>query len=147
MKKKKVKKVFRQGAIPAAFIGESIAKHQTKTDIGSHHLFLGQVRADEIEGQTVRAIEYTAYEPMAEKLLYEIRETAFEKFDIICMHIHHSLGLVGVGEICFFVFVSSAHRAASEAAVHYIVEQIKTNVPIFGKEILANEAYQWKVNR
>ena len=49
MKEKKQKNIFVQGAIDPAFIGESIAKHQIKTDIGGHSIFLGQVRADAIE--------------------------------------------------------------------------------------------------
>lgn len=145
--KKPPKKVFMQGAIPAAFIGQSIAKHQSKTDIGAHNIFLGQVRADTIKGKTVRAIDYTAYEAMAEKLLYDIREKTFDLYDITCMHIHHSLGMVGVGELCLFVFVSSAHRAVSYEASRYIVEEIKAKVPIFGKEIFDDESHQWKENK
>lgn len=145
--KKKPKKVFMEGGIPAAFIGQSIAKHQTKTDIGAHNIFLGQVRADVIEGKTVRAIDYTTYQAMAEQKLYEIREETFEQYDITCMHIHHSLGMVGVGEICLFVFVSSKHRAVCYEASRYIVERIKAEVPIFGKEIFEDDTHQWKVNQ
>ena len=47
------KKVFMQGGIPAAFIGQSNAKHQSNTDIGAHNIYLGQVRADVIEGKSV----------------------------------------------------------------------------------------------
>ena len=140
------KKVFMQGGIPAAFIGQSIAKHQSKTDIGAHNIFLGQVRADVIEGKTVQAIEYSAYQEMAEKKLHEIRETTFDLFDITCMHIHHSLGAVAAGEICLFVFVSSQHRDVSYKASRYIVEEIKAKVPIFGKEIFEDSTHQWKVN-
>ena len=68
---------FIQGAISSAFIGDSIAKHQTKTSIGAHNIFLGQVRADEIDGKTVAAIEYSAYEEMADQTFHEIREAAF----------------------------------------------------------------------
>ena len=135
-----------QGGIPAAFIGQSIAKHQTKTDIGAHNIFLGQVRADVIEGKNVRAIDYTAYEEMAEQQLYQIREQTFELFDITCMHIHHSMGMVGAGEICLFVFVSSPHRDVSYKASRHIVEEIKAKVPIFGKEIFEDETHQWKRN-
>lgn len=141
------KKVFMQGGIPAAFIGQSIAKHQTKTDIGAHNIFLGQVRADVIEGKTVQAIEYTAYEEMAEQKLYEIREATFEQFEITCMHIHHSLGAVAAGEICLFVFVSSPHRDVCYQASRYIVEAIKAEVPIFGKEVFTDNSHQWKVNK
>jgi molybdopterin synthase catalytic subunit len=141
------KKVFMQGGIPAAFIGQSIAKHQTKTDIGAHNIFLGQVRADVIEGKIVQAIDYSAYEEMAEKKLHEIREATFDKFEIICMHIHHSLGPVVAGEICLFVFVSSPHRDLSYKASRYIVEEIKAHAPIFGKEIFEDRTHQWKVNK
>lgn len=141
------KKVFMQGGIPAAFIGQSIAKHQTKTDIGAHNIFLGQVRADVIEGKEVKAIEYTAYEAMAEQQLHEIREKTFELFDITCMHIHHSLGAVAAGEICLFVFVSSPHRDVCYKASRHIVEAIKAGVPIFGKEIFIDNSHQWKVNQ
>ncbi|WP_299551231.1 molybdenum cofactor biosynthesis protein MoaE [Seonamhaeicola sp.] len=146
MKDKKPKNVFKEGAISSDFIGHSIYKHQTKTNIGAHNIFLGQVRADEIDGKTVSAIEYTAYEAMANQKFHDIREAAFEKFDLTCMHIYHSLGTVKAGEICLFVFVSSPHRKVVFEALQYIVEAIKANVPVFGKEIFEDSSHQWKVN-
>ncbi|KIX20457.1 molybdopterin converting factor [Flavobacterium sp. 316] len=130
----------------AEFIGNSIAKHQTKTSIGAHNIFLGQVRADEIDGKTVVAIDYSAYEEMAEQNFYEIREAAFEKYDLTCLHIYHSLGLVKAGEICLFVFVSAPRRKVVYEALNYLVEEIKEKVAIFGKEILEDETYTWKKN-
>jgi len=141
-----IKNVFREGAITPSFIAESIAKHQSKTAIGAHDIFLGQVRADNIDGKTVGAIEYTAYESMANQKFHEIREAAFAKFELSCMHIYHSLGTVPVGEICLFVFVSSPHRKEVFNALHYVVEAIKKEVPVFGKELFEDESYQWKVN-
>lgn len=140
------KSSFIQGAITAEFIGESIAKHQSKTSIGAHNIFLGQVRADDIEGNKVVAIDYTAYEEMAEQSFYEIREAAFAKFDLSCMHIYHSLGLVKVGEICLFVFVSAPRRKVTYEALEFLVEAIKEKAPIFGKEIFEDESYTWKKN-
>ncbi|WP_250436958.1 molybdenum cofactor biosynthesis protein MoaE [Hanstruepera flava] len=146
MKDKKIKNVFKEGAISSEFIGESIAKHQTKTSIGAHNIFLGQVRADEIDGKTVSAIEYTAYEDMANEKFHEIREATFEKFNLTCMHIYHSLGKVKAGEICLFVFVSSPRRKEVFKALEYVVEEIKAKAPVFGKEIFEDETHQWKVN-
>ena len=140
------KSSFIQGAIAAEFIGNSIAKHQSKTTIGAHNIFLGQVRADEIEGKTVVAIEYSAYEEMAEQSFYEIREATFAKYDLTCMHIYHSLGLVKSGEICLFVFVSAPRRKVVFEAIEFLVEAIKEKVPVFGKEILEDETYTWKKN-
>ena len=69
MKESKVKNVFKEGAISSDFIAQSIAKHQSKTGIGAHNIFLGQVRADDIGGKIVCGIEYTAYEEMCLKLM------------------------------------------------------------------------------
>lgn len=145
-KERKPKHVFVEGPISGAFIGESIAKHQTKTDIGAHDIFLGQVRADLIDGKPVVAIDYSAYTEMAEKVVHEIREAAFAKYTLSCMHIYHSLGKVRAGEICLFVFVSSRHRQMAFDACREIVEEIKARVPIFGKEMFADDAYVWKEN-
>lgn len=108
-----MKQVFIQGPISSEFIGDSIAKHQSKTSIGAHNIFLGQVRADDVDGKKVAAIEYTCYEELANTKLHEIREAAFEKFDLICMHIYHSLGTIKTGEICFFVFCFSYPKKRS----------------------------------
>jgi len=146
MKVKKPNNVFRDGAISSDFIANSIAKHQTKTSIGAHNIFLGQVRADEVNGKTVSAIAYTAYEDMANEKFHEIREATFDKFNLTCMHIYHSLGKVNAGEICLFVFVSSPRRKEVFKAIEYIVEEIKAKAPVFGKEIFEDETHQWKVN-
>jgi molybdopterin synthase catalytic subunit len=146
MEQTKPKNVFKEGAISTEFIAKSIANHQTKTNIGAHNIFLGQVRADVIEGKTVSAIDYTAYEDMANQKFHEIREATFAKFNLTCMHIYHSLGTVNVGEICLFVFVSSPRRKVVFEALEYVVEEIKAKVPVFGKEILEDSSHQWKKN-
>jgi len=146
MEKPKVKNVFIQGAITPEFIAKAIAKHQTKTQIGAHDIFLGQVRADEIEGKKVEGIEYSAYEEMANLKFHEIREAAFKRFNLSCLHIYHSTGIVKTGEICLFVFVSSPHRKEVFEALHEVVEEIKKQVPVFGKELFEDDSYQWKVN-
>ncbi|MBQ4821055.1 molybdenum cofactor biosynthesis protein MoaE [Aquimarina sp. MMG016] len=144
---KKKKTVFVEGPISPSFIANSIEKHQTKTSIGAHDIFLGQVRADQIDGKIVSAIEYSAYEEMAENTFHQIREETFSKFDLTCMHIYHSIGTVKSGEICLFVFVSAPHRRVTFEALEYLVERIKKDAPVFGKEIFDNQTHQWKVNQ
>jgi len=145
-KNRKPKNVFKDGAISSEFIGQSIAKHQSKKTIGAHNIFLGQVRADDIDGKTISAIEYTAYDDMANAKFHEIREATFEKFNLTCMHIYHSLGIVKAGKICLFVFVSSPRRKEVFKALEYVVEEIKAKAPVFGKEIFEDSSHQWKVN-
>ena len=140
------KTVFLNGPIASEFIGQSIAKHQSKQTIGAHNIFLGQVRADAIEENIVSAIEYSAYEEMADEAMSLIREKAFAEFDLICMHIYHSLGVVKAGEICVFVFVSATRRKEVYKATEAFVNWIKTDVPIFGKELFENSDFVWKKN-
>ena len=140
------KTVFIQGAISSEFIAQSIAKHQSKHTIGAHTIFLGQVRADVIEENRVVAIDYSAYEEMASEAMEAIREKAFAQFDLVCMHIYHSLGVVKAGEVCLFVFVSATRRKQIYEATEAIVNWIKTDVPIFGKELFENETFTWKKN-
>ncbi len=147
MSEKKIKNIFVQGPVAAAFIGESIQKHSTKTGIGGHSIFLGQVRADTIDGKEVAAIEYTSFEEMALEKMHEIREAIFEKYTLTCMHVYHSLGKIAAGEICLFVFTSAPHRKAAIDACSETVERIKAELPVWGKELFDNDTYQWKANK
>lgn len=154
-KKHKLKDIFTDGPIDPAFVGQSIAKHATRTDIGAHEIFLGQVRADpmdrgkggEFSAPTVNAIAFTAYREMALERMTAIREEAFAKWpSITCMHVHHSLGTVKAGELCFMVFASAPHRIAAREVVAWLVDRIKAELPIFGKEILSDSTGIWKNN-
>ncbi len=142
-----MKNIFVKGPITPEKIAQSIAHHQVKTNIGAHEIFLGQVRADVIEGKEVQSIVYSGYEEMVNQLAHEIREATFEKFNLTCMHIYHSLGEVKAGELCLFVFTSSVHRKDAREACAYLVEEIKTKLPIYGKEVFDESTYKWKENR
>lgn len=142
-----MKNVFINGAINAKFIGEIIQTYQSKTRIGAHQIFLGQVRADKMESQTVTAIEYSAYEDMANQKFEEIQLATSEKFALASTQIYHSIGYVNVGEICLFVLASASHRKTLFEALEYMVERIKKEVPVFGKEILEDSSHVWKVNK
>ena len=135
-----------QGPISHVFIADSIQKHSTKTNIGAHSIFLGQVRNDIIDGKPVEAIEYSTYEEMALEQMHKIRQAIFQKYQLTCMHVYHSLGIVKAGEISLFVFTSSAHRVAAIDACAEVVERIKKELPVWGKELFEDESYQWKQN-
>lgn len=142
-----MKNIFIEGAISSEKIAKSIANHQSKTNIGGHSIFLGQVRADLKENGVVDGIEYTAYEEMAIQKAHEIREEIFAKYSLTCMHVYHSIGLVMAGEISLFVFTSSEHRGPAMDACTELVNRIKAELPIWGKEIIKNGNYIWKENK
>jgi molybdopterin synthase catalytic subunit len=147
MADKKPKNIFVEGPVSPVKIGEDIAHHQKKTNIGAHSIFMGQVRADSVDGAAVLAIEYTAHQEMALLAMHEIREAIFAKYPLTCLHITHSLGLVKAGEICLFVFASAVHRKEAIAACEEVVERIKKDLPIWGKELFDDNQYQWKENK
>ncbi len=143
--------IFVEGAIPASFIAESIAKHASRTDIGGHEIFLGQVRADQQPGtnnqQRTVAIDYTAYRDMANEQMTVIREEAFARWpQMTCLHVHHSQGIIKAGELCFMVFASAPHRQQAREAVAFVTDEVKKRLPIFGKEILSDSSHIWKAN-
>lgn len=143
----KVKDIFVDHAISPEFIGTCIARHSHNTVIGAHDIFLGQIRADTVDGRTVVAIEYTTYKTMALQLMQSIREDIFSTYHLTCLHVYHSLGRVNAGELCLFVFTSSVHRQEATRACEELVGRIKAELPIWGKELFMDETHQWKVNR
>ncbi len=144
--KRTPKNIFVPGPLPTADLAESIGAHGSKTGIGAHAIFLGQVRADSIDGKRVVAIHYEAYESMALQKMHEIRESIFAKFPLECLHVSHSLGRVAAGELCLSVFVSSTRRRAALDACDELVERIKAELPIWGKEIFETDEHRWKEN-
>lgn len=143
---RKIKNIFVDGPVPVSRISDSIRAHATKTGIGAHAIFLGQVRADVKPEGVVTAIEYSAFSEMALETAFDIREAVFAKYALTCMHIWHSLGKVGVGEICLFVFTSAPQRRAAIDACNETVERIKAELPVWGLELLDNETQLWKEN-
>ncbi|MBT8183605.1 MAG: molybdenum cofactor biosynthesis protein MoaE [Eudoraea sp.] len=146
MEKQKLKNVFIQGAIGSEVIAREIAQQESNKGIGAHDIFLGQVRADIIDGKEVAAIEYTAYEAMAAQKFEEIGKKAQEALELNAVIIYHSIGVVKTGELCLFVMISAAHRKQAFDGIRFTVEAIKKEVPVFGKEIFQDDSYQWKVN-
>jgi molybdopterin synthase catalytic subunit len=80
---------------------------------------------------------------MADKEIDSIRENAFAKWPLSCLHIYHSNGPVKTGEISMFIFASAGHRTECLEAVQQIVEDIKHNVPIWKKEIMEDGSAHW----
>ena len=144
---KKIKDIFIEGPINPIFVAESITKHTVKTTIGGHSIFLGQIREDMIDKKKVQAIHFTAYKEMALEKAHEIREEIIAKYGLTCAHIYHSLGKIKVGEICLFVFTSAPHRKEAINACDEMVDRIKKEIPLWGKEILEDESHIWKENK
>ena len=92
--------------------------------------FLGVVRPLELN-QEISGINYEAHEPMALHQLEMIVAEAAAKFRLDSAVVHHRIGFVAAGEPSVAVRTSSRHRVESFRANEWIMEQLKTRVPIW----------------
>ena len=100
---------------------------------GASVLFEGIVR-NHSGGRPVLRLEYEAYEEMAVAKLEEIRGRAIERFDVRDIAIVHRIGRLEIGESSVAVLVRSAHRAEAFDACRYVIDTLKSEVPIFKHE-------------
>jgi molybdopterin synthase catalytic subunit len=138
---------FVQGPIDPSLVGKCIERFAENPRTGGQLVFLGQIRADEIDAGTVAGIEYTAHEGMARTALAAIVERAAREGPLIDVVVHHSLGYVPVGGSSLLIAVATGHRDEAYRLSRFILEAIKDEVPIYGREITDGENFRWKVNR
>jgi molybdopterin synthase catalytic subunit len=109
---------------------------------GGFASFEGWVR-NHHEGRPVHALEYEAYVPLAEKEGLRILTEAKERFGIHRAACVHRVGHLEIGGIAVVVCVSSSHRDAAFDACRYIIDEVKSRVPIWKKEHFADGTHGW----
>jgi molybdopterin synthase catalytic subunit len=135
------------GPVTAEIISLFVENMGMMMDSGGHSVFIGQVRADEINGKKVKAIEYSAYEGMVKIEADKIKEAILTEFeDTRSVEIVHSTGIVKAGGISLFVCVSAGHRKQAIEACSKAVELIKEYLPVWKKEIFEDDSHQWRQN-
>ncbi len=100
---------------------------------GAIATFLGTVRAQS-RGREVIALEYEAYEDMAEAVMAEIADDVTERYDLCKVAIMHRIGRVDVGGTSVAIAVSAPHRQDALAACADVIEDLKARVPLWKKE-------------
>jgi molybdopterin synthase catalytic subunit len=104
--------------------------------------FEGRVR-NHHAGKVVTALEYEAAEFLACNEGRKILAEAVERFALYHAVARHRLGKLAVGEIAVAVFVSSAHRRQAFEGCEFIIDEIKSRIPIWKKEYYPDEPAQW----
>lgn len=113
---------------PASLLAES-----RRDGDGGLTVFVGVVR-DSNDGRSVTAMEYEAYEPMAERELERIEADLATRFPGARVVLRHRIGRLLVGEVAVVVAASAPHREEAFAACRAGIEEIKTRVPVWKKE-------------
>ena len=109
---------------------------------GAATLFLGNVRSRN-DGRDVLMIEYSAYEPMAEKEIDSILHEAADKFGVEHLVAEHRLGELKIGETSVAIAAAHPHRAPALDALRYSIEQLKLRAPIWKLEHYADGDRNW----
>jgi molybdopterin synthase catalytic subunit/molybdopterin converting factor small subunit len=104
---------------------------------GAIATFFGTVRAHS-RGRDVIALEYEAYEEMAEDVMTTIADELQARYDLCKVAMSHRLGRVEVGETSVAIAVSAPHRQDALAACADAIEALKAQVPLWKKELYAD---------
>ena len=116
---------------------DSIERHARRDSAGAVVTFVGCTRDNHLD-RRVLFLEYEAQESLALKTLQVLRGEAMARFGAAEAILHHRLGRVEIGEESVVVAVSCAHRAAAFDACRFLIDTLKTRVPIWKKEHFAD---------
>jgi molybdopterin synthase catalytic subunit len=100
--------------------------------MGAAVCFLGVVRDTE-EGRPISALEYEAFQPMAEHQFHLLFDQAQSRWPLESVRLVHRLGRVPAGETSLWIEVVAPHREEAFAACQFIVSEMKRVVPIWKK--------------
>jgi molybdopterin synthase catalytic subunit len=109
---------------------------------GATALFVGTVRSVN-EGREVRAIEYTAYEAMAEREMSTVLAEAEERNAGVVLVAEHRIGVLAVGEASIAIAAAHEHRGRALDALRYAIDEIKNRAPIWKREMYADGTESW----
>jgi MoaE-MoaD fusion protein len=104
---------------------------------GAVVVFDGIVR-NHTRGRQTLHLDYEAYEEMAVKQMRELAVEARTRFGVRHVTIVHRLGRLEVGETSVLIVVASAHRTQAFEACRWLIDTLKTTVPIWKRETFAD---------
>lgn len=121
---------------PEVFIDEVAAAEH-----GAVASFIGLVR-NQHGGRPVVELTYSAYERMALAVMSAIVAEA-EATDHVRVAVAHRLGRLAVGDVAVVVAVGAGHRDAAFRVCRWVIDEIKSRVPIWKRERYADGTEAW----
>ena len=109
----------------------------TDPGTGGIVVFEGVVR-NNARGKQVRYLEYDVYPEMAVQQIREILAEAEKRWNIDRVAVAHRIGRLEIGEASVIIVVATPHRSEAFEACRYIIDTLKTTVPIWKKEVAMN---------
>lgn len=118
---------------------QAVVEAVEHAEAGGIATFTGNVRRNS-RGQTIERLEYEAYEPMAVRVMDQIRARIEAELPGTRVAIHHRIGTLGIGETAVVIAASAPHRAEAFAACREAIEALKRDVPIWKREVAESGA-------
>lgn len=113
-----------------------LAQRRMSTGMGAAVYFAGVVR--DTEGQTsISAIDYEAFEKMAEHQFGKIFDQIEKRWPVEFVRVVHRIGVVNVNEPSLWVEVIAPHRGEAFAASQFLIDEMKKTVPIWKRPVTA----------
>ncbi len=106
---------------------------------GAVVVFDGIVR-NHTRGRRTLYLVYEAYEEMAVAQMLKLAEESRERFAVRDVLLVHRIGQLAVGETSVLIAVTSAHRAQAFEACRWLIDTLKSTVPIWKKEVFEDGA-------
>ncbi len=103
--------------------------------------FTGTVR-EFSKGKSVKHLSFEAYSEMALKQMQVIADEARAKWELHELVMVHALGKMELGDPIVFCGASSAHRDEAFQAARFLIDELKSRVPIWKKEYYSDES-EW----
>lgn len=113
-----------------------------RSDAGACVVFEGWVR-DHHGGRVVSGLHYDAHESLAASEGNAVMDAAMARFEIAEALCVHRVGTLAIGDLAVWVGVSAAHRDAAYAASRFVIDTIKSRVPIWKHERYADGDAGW----
>jgi molybdopterin synthase catalytic subunit len=105
--------------------------------------FQGVVRGDRTKEGDIDHLFYEAYESMALKQMEWIVGELRKRWPNCEAAIQHRTGRVPVGKISLFIAVSAPARQEAFDACRFAIDQVKTRVPLWKKNVYTNGKSDW----
>ena len=126
----------------APFDIASLRAQLLRAEAGAYASFEGWVR-NHNDGRAALGLRYEAYIALAEAEGAKIVEDALARFAITDAACVHRVGDLEVGDLAVWVGVSAAHRDAAFTACRWIIDEVKSRVPIWKHERYAAGDAAW----
>lgn len=104
--------------------------------------FIGTVR-NHHDGKSVRALKYTAYIPVADKMIRQIEHDIQQKYQVSYVRVIHRIGTLTIGDEAIIAIAYAEHRREAFQACEEAVERVKHEVPVWKEEFYTDGTSQY----